>query len=197
MTVRDVPAIVTGFTMEYYSHAESLAKDALCQGWPIHRYNYADRGSWIQNVAAKPDVVYAALTLLRRPVLWVDADSTILKGPDPEFWEGFRDVDVAGPLVTGERRDRKYYVGCLFFNWTEEAAHVARLWARACETQSEPIGDEVGLEEARRRTPHYHWATLPIEYAHLPKHGQPTDDTSIQMGISGEATKWMKGREIK
>jgi len=186
------PLIVTGYTPAYEEAAMILQMQAVTFGDDILLVPYEDRGSWMRNIRAKADCLMSATRLFDRPVMWVDADSTMCRSVPEDDWSWFSEhYDFAGPLVR-YKRPRKYYVGCLFFNNTTVGAALLRRWWNLCERDTDEVGesDEHWLEYARQELEGIvRWGDLPIKYAWLPKDGEPTEETVFRMGLSGNASK--------
>lgn len=67
---------------DYAKSAEALVAGGKAVGVVVHDYAREDRGSWWANVAYKPSVIQKTLRAAKTPVLYLDADCSILGGLD-------------------------------------------------------------------------------------------------------------------
>lgn len=194
------PILVTGHTPDYAEAAELLAMQVEAFGEEILIVPYEDRGSWMRNIRAKADCLVRARAMFDRPLIWIDADSTMHRGLPSEDWIRWgEDYDFSGPLVAFDR-PRKYYVGCLYFNNTAAGDALLIRWWQLCEADTDETGegDEHWLEHARlEREKDTRWGIMPVSYAWLPTYGSANGDTVFSMGLSGKAGKYApKPRKI-
>lgn len=104
-------------------------------------------GSWEKNCCFKPKYIQKKLSMLQKPVLWLDADAIIYQ--KPTLFETF-DADIALHSNTElpDTHPSKVNSGTLFFNSTPKAHDLLAKWDEETEllleTDSEPW-DQVSL----------------------------------------------------
>jgi hypothetical protein len=109
---------------EYADRAEILKKD--CEQFRLLNdiVRLDDQGSWIDNTRLKARFVHEKLEEHKRPVLWIDADSHILRSPASiSPYADFAAVRAKPPST------KTWYAGTLFFNYTDAGRSIARSWA--------------------------------------------------------------------
>jgi len=128
------PIVISYYTdnWEYAERAEILTKD--CETFKL-RYDVVeleDQGSWIKNTRLKARFVHQKLEEHKRPVLWIDGDSRILKSP-----LGITPHADFGAVRAKSPSKKTWYAGTLYFNYTDEGREIARLWAESSVTGSD------------------------------------------------------------
>ena len=123
---------------EYPQRAEQLRKDCETFGLRNDIVELEDAGSWIDNTRLKSRFVYEKLEEHKRPVLWIDADSRILKSPlGISPYADFAAVRAKSPSK------KTWYAGTLLFNYTDIGRDITRRWAE-CGIKG---SDHMALEE--------------------------------------------------
>lgn len=169
-------------TWDYPAHARRLAAECDILGLPRRIVQRPDAGSYLANTRQKPAVILEALRELGTPVLWLDADGSILRRPDA--LRG--DVDFMGRRMPLHRR-RIWHVGTMFFNATTPALGLLEDWARLTLRGT----DEASFDVAWRRWSGIHRsAELPPEYFEvLQPRKQPSDACVICHRLSRSESK--------
>lgn len=120
------PTVISFYTpsWEYSKYAIKLKKNCRRLGLLHHIVEKPDTGNWLENTRIKPRFIYEALQELKRPVLWIDVDGSILRKPDllKEYPYDF----AARPKPKGH--SRIWHVGTMFFNYTEPCLNFLRIW---------------------------------------------------------------------
>jgi hypothetical protein len=128
MPRRKLPVVISYYTdnWEYPARAEQLRQD--CETFSLKHdiVELEDQGSWIDNTRLKSRFVYDKLEEHKRPVLWIDADSRILRSPlGISLHADFAAVRAQSPSK------KTWYVGTLLFNYTDAGREIARRWAES------------------------------------------------------------------
>jgi len=122
------PIVISYYTnnWEYAERAEILRND--CKTFQLRSdiVELKDQGSWIDNTRLKSKFVHEKLEEHKRPVLWIDADSRIFKGP-----HGISPHADFAAVRAKSPSKKTWYAGTLLFNYTDPGREVARLWAES------------------------------------------------------------------
>jgi len=74
--------LITAYTPDYEDKFETLKASCDRLGLSLIAYEIADRGTWVKNCAAKPEVILKAMENAEGEyVVWTDADSTVEQYP--------------------------------------------------------------------------------------------------------------------
>jgi hypothetical protein len=161
----------------YPLFAKKLTDRCIKLGINFQIVELPDTGSWLTNTRLKSQYVYESLEQLKTPVLWVDADSTILKKPQ---------IDLSydcGAVRTPPGHSKTWYVGVLFFNYTDAGREFARLWANSSVDGS----DHRAFEETYLQYGNsVKFLEFPNTYTELKR---ATSDTVISIGLSKDPSK--------
>jgi len=135
----NTPIVISYYTnnWEYPDRAATLAKDCEMFCLESDIVELVDQGSWIKNTRMKGEFVHQKLEEHKRPVLWVDGDSRILKSPI-----GISDAADFAAVRAKSPSKKTWYAGTLYFNYTGPGREIARLWAKSTITGS----DHMALE---------------------------------------------------
>lgn len=142
MTDNKYPTVITFYTptWEYENYAKKMQDDCLRLGVPFYSKKYETKGEWILNTTIKPRFILETLQLLKRPILWIDADGTLWKQPD-HFLNNYP-YDFAARRQTNPWR--QWHVGTLFFNYTEASINFLQKWVEY--SDANPGTDEGALD---------------------------------------------------
>ncbi len=163
--------VISFFTHDtpYEEEAERLR--ASCKAFQIkhHIEGVPSRGSWLKNVAMKPQFIYEKLIEFQRPLFWVDADGAFKMKPQ---FEQFYPFDLAVREVPTHRNDRwlKLAASSIFFNSTPETIDFAKRWAERTvqKIDEDPVNlffvDQTSLLEMIEGSPHLQVGKLPLSY---------------------------------
>jgi hypothetical protein len=157
--------------------AKRLETRCISLGINSYIQELPDTGSWISNTRLKSKFVYDTLEQLKSPILWIDSDSTILKYPE---------IDLSydcGAVRTPLGHDKTWYVGVLFFNYTDKGREFAKLWSESSIEGSDHIAFEQTYREWDKSGK---FLELPKTYTELKK---VTSETVISVGLSKDPSK--------
>ena len=125
-----------------------------------------DRGSWSANCCYKAEFLLEMLEKYQRPVVWVDADSLVVRSPD--FFNGLS-ADVA--LYVNDHvdpsSDGKILTGTIFANNTPSAKKLLQLWKKEGERMLKTYKGLV-LDQVALRRVVLHYPTI-VEMKRLPE----------------------------
>lgn len=166
------PTIVSFYTPgndeNYYAiNAVRLAQE--CEDLGLHtdiaEINFNNR-PWEQVLKEKPRVILKAMNRVRKPVLWIDVDGSILQQPVfiQQLLERVPDVDFAG-VVKFPEKGRPFYMGCSFWNDTDGARQFLEQWH---EEYAKEESEELSFGRAFNTVkPSLKWEPLPREYMQI------------------------------
>ncbi len=143
------PVIISYYTKNtvYEKEMEGLIETCDELGLQYDIEGISDLGSWEANCNFKPSFILKKLKELKRPVLWVDCDTAILKKPQ-EF-----DCDISFGI--NEKLDAKdpskIFAGTVFINYTAKSLSFLKAWIEriALEMQKKQPIDLIEQESLR------------------------------------------------
>ncbi len=123
----EYPTIISFYTRnwEYPEYAKKMKRSCVQLGLEHHIVEKQNTGNWLKNTAIKPHFILEALQELKRPVLWIDVDGSILKRP--ELLKSGYPHDFAARRMA-EHRSRIWQVGTMYFNYTEATLNFLNVW---------------------------------------------------------------------
>ena len=130
------------------------------------------RGSWLYNIAYKPEVILAKLTSSNDDVVWIDADASFEEKPElferilPEFDIAFYTLDWVS--WCGDKKGRQeVFNGTIFFRNNEKVKNFVRKWFYRTKNGLQ-IGEHEHFEDmANDKSSDLKIFPLPIEYAYI------------------------------
>jgi hypothetical protein len=181
--------VVSFFTQEweYPEHAARLREECRAFRLPCRIRELPSTGEYLANTRLKPSFVLDCLVTMQTPVLWLDADASLLKLPTAVT--GHYDF-MAHPMAAS--RDRMWHVGVLFFNFTPASVDLCRRWVDHTRKGSDEAGMELAWRSAMSETLwHGTWGGLPDTYYDVLNgaHKTPYDDTVVAHRLSRSASK--------
>lgn len=191
--------IITACTTDYSKHALHLQQSGVEHGHPVYIYPYEDQGSWIMNCREKPRMILKAMLAHFREdaVMWCDADSEIRAECHDRF-EDFlgSEHDILLPTKVGWSKNRRFYNATALFKQNLRVYHFLLSWQRIARELGE-VSDEWAMEMTIRYFEEKDFdlsiGVLPAAYSWITNiHGRPKNRAKIIMGISGEASKYIK-----
>lgn len=186
-TTARMPILVSFYTPEYVEAAARLCDDCIRLGIDHRIEAIAPQGDWLDNTRLKGPFVLRMLSTLNAPVLWVDADASLLRRPI--LFNGAACDFAAFPQT---RNQHPWSVGTLYFAATDPARQLASRWAHWCENLKRE-SDEAALAKAwDEMKGGVQSMALPATYFSL-KRG---DTDVIIHRLSGNASKYNRRREI-
>jgi len=117
------PLFVTFATDEYYRRqADRLRRSIDELGLDLDVVQVADRGSWVANCGAKPEVILGTLEANReRNVVFLDADAEVVALPS-------RFLELEGDVAAHRRSGSELLSGTLFFRNVPKVRELVRRW---------------------------------------------------------------------
>ena len=182
MPRRKEPIIISYYTnnWEYPQRAEQLREDCKLLRLRNDIFELQDSGSWIDNTRLKSRFVHEKLEEHQRPVLWIDADSRILRTPHSISPH----ADFAG--VRAVNNDEKtFYAGTLYFNYSDAGRDFARRWSECSVNGS----DHMALEEVWKEGFDGVVHCLPYRYCEVESRAEASDQAVIVSGSSKSKSK--------
>lgn len=145
----------------------------------------ASQGSWEMNCAFKPFFIYEQMLKHRRPLLWIDADASIVRAPQmlPAF-----SADLALRIDGDLPYDHPSYMlsGTLFIQHSTGAERLVRLWAEACMRElknpqrTEEFWDQIALRDVLlANQSDLHIASLPPSYVSIVGHPSSRKEEAV------------------
>lgn len=165
---------------EYPQRAKKLRED--CDTFDLRHdiTELKDQGSWIENTRLKSQFVHEKLEEHKRPVLWIDGDSRILKSPlGISKLADFAAVRARPPTT------KIFYAGTLFFNYTDAGRDFAQRWAECSIKGSDHAALDKIWQEGFDGLVH----CLPYSYCQVEVRKDRTDDAVIVSGSSNAESK--------
>jgi hypothetical protein len=152
------PIIVSYYTKNtlYENQVEDLIRSCQDLGLPYDVVPIESLGSWSKNCCFKPSFLLQKLLLHRRPIVWTDADSVIVKKPEL-FTHLNCDMGVHIREHLPETDSSKVLSGTIFINYTSRAKRLLKLWLLECKRRVEREGlvlDQEALRDVIYRYPH-------------------------------------------
>lgn len=136
---RTRPGFITLATPQYEPEAEELYRSAVKHGVSVTVIGCDDQGSWARNTRLKAHIIREQITLLDRPIVWVDADARFRAYPTYLF----EDLSLTfADFAAHYRKDKLGYRlapeyapnegellgGTLYFNNTDQSKAVLDEW---------------------------------------------------------------------
>lgn len=187
-----LPTIVSFYTNNwtYPLHAVRLKQECEQLGLDCYIKELQDSGSWISNTRMKTGFIRDTILYLRKPILWIDVDGSILKLPiDID-----QSVDFAArkkPIGAG----RVWHVGTMFFNYTAKSLELIDRWYKEDIAGSDELALEVVWNQGWDGT----WQNLPLNYFYIQKKDSelPDDCVIFHRLSTGESKKEFFRKERK
>lgn len=139
MAKNDYPTVISFYTptWQYPTYGKQMQSSCGNLGLNHHIVQRDDTGNWLENTRLKPQFIYATIQELKRSVLWVDVDGSILKLPEL-LKHGYPYDFAARPMPP--KRERKWHVGTMYFNYTDATLAFLKEW-------NEKVVDVKGSDE--------------------------------------------------
>jgi hypothetical protein len=177
------PTIVSFYTNNwtYPLHALRLQQECKHLGLEYYIQELQDSGSWLMNTRMKTGFIRDTLNKLKKPILWIDVDGSILKLPS--------DIDFSVDFAARKKRegsDRIWHVGTMFFNYTAKSLELVERWYNADIDGSDELAFEKVWNEGWDGT----CQNLPLNYFYISrKNSDIPDDCVIFHRLSEDDSK--------
>ncbi len=167
-----LPIIVSYYTKDtlYEIQVKDLIQSCETLGLAHDIVGIETLGSWSKNCCFKPAFLLSKLMEHRRPIVWTDADSVVMR--QPELFLGMG-ADMAVHMREHLPKDdvAKVLSGTIFINYTSRSKRLLKLWILECKRHME--GKALPLDQEALRDVIYHYPhgavveSLPEAYCHI------------------------------
>lgn len=163
------PLIVSFYTKGtlYEKEAETLKNSLDKLGLEYEIVEMPNLGSWQKNCCMKPKFLLDKLEEHKRPLIWTDVDSVVLKNPEI-LLECTADCALRVDDHVEPTDPSKILSGTMFFNNTFSAKKLLNFWMKECERQLEKKEKVYDQDCLRKVVLHYptivEMKRLPISY---------------------------------
>ena len=171
---------------EYPQRAKLLIEDCKLFGINYCIEEVPSQGDWISNTRIKSNFIHEKIEELKSPVLWIDADSRILRTP-----HGISSRADFAAVRAVNNKEKTFYAGTLYFNYTKRARSFVQRWAE-CQIDG---SDHMALEHVWREGFDGIVHCLPYRYCEVESRGKATTDAIIVSGSSRSDSKKQYFRE--
>lgn len=156
------PTFITYYTVDtpYEEKVEDLLRSLRALQLPYRALPLPDHGDWVSNCAAKPAAIRRLVEEVGLPIVWLDADCTVLR-PPTLLLDPVQDHDVAAYV----KPDGRVRSGLVYLADTEAARSLLTRWEALCKANPEEW-DQVMLDRAISETG-CRLRKLPHEYCYL------------------------------
>ena len=184
--------VVSFFTDAYAP--QGIALREACRHMGLRHLIRHEPGQWriIDAFRHKPEFILEQLRRVKDPVLWIDADCTLIQPPTfCDTLTGHYDVGAVfrGPGCYA-MKGRKWLVCALWFDYTKAATRLLEAWKVACEAE-ERDDDILFQEVAMELEDQLRIAELPRSFA---ARGNKEAEPVIRFNISGNCSLWQRNR---
>lgn len=133
MQANTTPLVISFFTVDTPYQEEVKRLIDSCRLFNIDHYveGIKSQGSWLRNVAKKPEFIAEKLLQFKRPLFWVDADGAFKNRPR---FEQFQEFDIAVREVEAYKDDpwMKLHAGSIFLNYNLKMVRFVEEWVQLC-----------------------------------------------------------------
>jgi hypothetical protein len=138
------PTILSFYTndWEYPKHAVRLKSECDFFGLESIIEELPSTG-YLQNCQKKPFYIRDKIKEIKKSVLWIDVDGSILKTPE-HFLKLDETVDISLKSQILNRPDRKWHVGTVWLNYSEKNLNFLDMWCdvvTSYNSENKLIGD--------------------------------------------------------
>jgi hypothetical protein len=145
---------------KYPEYAQSLIKDCVRLGLDYSIEPKPSTSTYVGNCNLKPYFIRDKLQTLKKPILWMDVDGSIVSLPDLLLTTSIDNFDMAG---NRSRRDiNRIHVGSIWFNYTNITMEFINTWCEAIAARG--IDDEVFNRVWQKFSDKIKFYELPPEY---------------------------------
>lgn len=144
------PRVISFFTAEweYPIHAQRLARECDDLGIKHSIQERPSTNDYKKNTRIKPFYIREQLQKLKKPVLWLDVDSSLFQVPDE--LNSISDYDMAAVRMRPDNKlQRQWQVGVLCFNYNPASLEFLDRWCEAATSGT----DEGAFEYAFKHMP--------------------------------------------
>ena len=136
-------------TTYYSDHSKKWIENVESFGLDYHIEELKNTGDYWSNTRRKPQYILNCLNRFKKPVLWVDVDTTF------KFYEPYQSKPIIAVDRPHEGRDRIHSCA-LHFDYCQESIQFLNTWIKLCRENktktNKPKGDHHFLYKAKRLT---------------------------------------------
>lgn len=114
---------------KYPEYAQSLADDCKRLGLDFAIESKPSTNTYVGNCNLKPYFIRDKLQQLKKPILWMDVDGSIITRPDRLLTTSINSFDMAGNRSL--RNVDRIHVGSIWFNYTNTTMEFVDAWCDA------------------------------------------------------------------
>lgn len=121
------PTVISFYTntWRYPQYAGDMKKSCAALKLESYIVERKSTGDWLTNTRMKSEFIYETIKELKRPVLWIDVDGSIMGRPTL-LKAGFP-YDFAA-RKTAKENPRIWHVGTMYFNYTDACLSFLEEW---------------------------------------------------------------------
>lgn len=166
------PTVISFFTndWEYPKYAKSLTQDCIRLNLDHHIVEKQTTGNYKLNCNIKPEFILETINNLKRPVLWVDVDCSIMKYPELLAIDPLYDL----ALNKTPWNDNRWSVGHIYVNFTPTSINFIQVWIDHTKSTIDHIAFDRAIEEHNN----LRIFELPPEYFSIMNNPNNKPDTS-------------------
>jgi hypothetical protein len=133
--------VVSFYTSDwkYPEYAQSLVDDCKRLGLDFVIESKPSTNTYVGNCNLKPYFIQDKLQELKKPILWMDVDGSIITRPDQLLTTGIDKFDMAGNRSL--KNANRIHVGSIWFNYTDTTIEFVDAWCEVIATRG--IDDSV------------------------------------------------------
>ena len=188
--------VISFYTSEwkYPEYANNLKYDCRRLNLDYSIDSLSSHGDYVKNCNIKPKFILDKLHQLKSPVLWIDADGSLLKLPELLLIPEILHYDIAGnnPVNNTER----IHVGSVWFNYTDSTLAFLDAWSN---NVAHSIDDAAFNGTWKTFKDRLKLFVLPVEYFYIHKKVSSCvpDDTVILHRLSSSELKMQYKHKVE
>jgi hypothetical protein len=180
---------------EYANYANQIKESCIQFKLPYYIVEIESKNDYVKNCNIKPSFIYECLQKFKSPVLWIDADGSLLKHPTILQTEEIKNFDIAGniPLTNSNR----IHVGSIWFNYTDIVLKFVKEWSDYVKDKGIDDGAFNGLWSQYSQNIKFY--NLPPEYHYIHKNIKNSipSNTVICHRLSSSDLKWKYKNKVE
>lgn len=181
--------IVAFYTPSYRHIVQGLLDSVEKFGYDIHAEEVEDRGTWEENCAQKPEVIYRCMQEYKEDILYLDADAVINRELPMEDLTGNKIKFYVLVWNDGAKRVNELLSGTVYIPYNEENLEIVKKW-KAHQINNPMIWDQITFGEVLNKMDNYEFTTLDAAWCYVEKYHESLVDNPII--IHGQASRVMK-----
>ena len=181
---------------EYPRYADLLRRDCDRLGLDHHIVEKPSTNSYVKNCQIKAFFIRDTLEEFRCPVLWIDADGSLIRSPELLMSPDILDHDIAGNHP--KDAPHRVHVGSIWFNYTNNTRKFVDTWCGGIERKN-PLDDAAfnGTWDLMKNEIKF-FALPPAYFYILKNHDDPVpNDVYIVHRLSKSDLKWAYKQSVE